>query len=46
MQKMIFTYYNVTKYDVELSWSTATETNNQMFEIERSVANSNSNSNF
>ena len=31
----------VTRNIVELNWSTATETNNQMFEIERSIANSN-----
>ena len=30
----------VAKNNVELDWSTATETNNQQFEIERSVANS------
>ncbi|HMQ68030.1 MAG TPA: T9SS type A sorting domain-containing protein [Ignavibacteria bacterium] len=32
----------VVKNNVELNWSTATETNNQMFEIERAVANSTS----
>jgi hypothetical protein len=32
---------NVNKNNVELNWSTATETNNQMFEIERSISNSN-----
>ena len=31
----------VNKNVVELNWSTATETNNQMFEIERSISNSN-----
>jgi hypothetical protein len=31
----------VNKNNVELNWSTATETNNQMFEIERSISNSN-----
>ncbi|MEZ4821324.1 MAG: T9SS type A sorting domain-containing protein [Ignavibacteria bacterium] len=31
----------VTRNNVELNWSTATETNNQKFEIERSISNSN-----
>ncbi len=31
----------VNKNTVELNWSTSTETNNQMFEIERSISNSN-----
>ena len=31
----------VVRNNVELNWSTATETNNQMFEIERSISNSN-----
>ena len=31
----------VNKNNVELNWSTSTETNNQSFEIERSISNSN-----
>lgn len=33
--------FNVSGNNVELNWITATETNNQSFEIERSISNSN-----